>query len=94
MVGRRNLGVRLFNVSSMLSNALVSSDGKTAIVHLVNYSDYPVENVTLFFLGEFSRATLVTPDGAEKPLEIYSNDEGKGVDIAKVAVCATVRLEQ
>jgi hypothetical protein len=94
MVGRRNLGVRLFNVSSMLSNALVSADGKTAIVHLVNYSDYPVENVTLFFLGEFSRATLVTPDGAEKPLEIYSNDEGKGVDIAKVAVCATVRLEQ
>jgi hypothetical protein len=94
MVGRRNLGVRLFNVSSMLSNALVSSDGKTAIVHLVNYSDYPVENVTLYFLGEFSRATLVTPDGIETPLKIYSDDEGKGVDIAKVAACATVRLEQ
>ena len=94
MVGRRNLGVRLFNASSMLSNFLVSADGHTAMLHLVNYSDYPVENVSLFFLGEFSRATLVTPDGAEKPLKIYSNDEGKGVDIAKVAVCATVRLEQ
>ena len=45
MIGRRNLGVRLFNVSSMLSNLLASPDGKSAIVHLVNYSDYPVENV-------------------------------------------------
>ncbi len=94
MVGRHNLGVRLFNVSSMLSNALVSADGKTGIVHLVNYSDYPVENVTLYFLGEYRHATLITPDGVEKPLEIYSNDEGKGVDIAKVGVCATIRLEQ
>ena len=94
MVGRRNLGVRLFNVSSMLSNALVSSDGKTGIVHLVNYSDYPVENVTLYFLGDYRRATLIAPDGTEQALKIYSDDEGNGVDIAKVGVCATVRLEQ
>jgi hypothetical protein len=94
MVGRRNLGVRLFNVASMLSNVLISADGKTEIVHLVNYSDYPVENVALQFLGEYRRATLLTPDGAEKPLEIYPADEGRGVDIPKVAVCATVRLEQ
>ena len=93
MIGRRNLGVRLFNVSSMLSNVLVSGDGKTEIVHLVNYSDFPVENITLYFLGDYGRATLITPDGIEKPLEIYSNDEGKGIDIAKIAVCASVRLE-
>jgi hypothetical protein len=40
MIGRRNMGVRLFNVSSMLSNYLAAPDGKTAVVHLVNYSDY------------------------------------------------------
>jgi hypothetical protein len=93
MVGRRNLGVRLFNVSSMLSNVLVSGDGKTEVVHVVNYSDYPVENVTLHYLGDYQHATLITPDGAEKPLEVYRADEGWGVDIAKVAVCATIRLE-
>src|SRR5215208_4520891 len=38
MVGRKNLGIRLFNVSSMLSNLLASADGKQVIVHLVNYS--------------------------------------------------------
>jgi len=94
MVGRRNLGVRLFNVSSMLSNVLSSADGKMEIVHLVNYSDYPVENVAVHFLGSFRRATLITPEGVEKNLEIYPIEEGGGVDIDKVSVCATVRLEQ
>ena len=93
MIGRRNLGVRLFNVSSMLSNLLASPDGKTQIVHLVNYSDYPVDNVAVHFLGDFKRATLTTPEGADQPLEIYQTEEGWGVDIARVAVCATIRLE-
>lgn len=93
MIGRRNLGVRLFNVSSMLSNVLASGDGKTEIVHLVNYSDFPVENVTVHFLGNYKHATLLTPEGTEKTLDIYSTEEGLGVDIDKVAVCATIRLE-
>ncbi len=94
MIGRRNLGVRLFNVSSMLSNLLTAPDGKTVVLHLVNYSDYPVENVTVHFMGKFSRATLLTPEGSEKKLEIYPTEDGGGVDLDKVAVCATVRLEQ
>ena len=94
MVGRRNMGVRLFNVSSMLSNYLASEDGKSAILHLVNYSDYPVENVAVHYLGNYRHATLITPEGAEKKLEVYETDEGLGVDLDKVTVCATVRLEQ
>jgi hypothetical protein len=93
MIGRRNLGVRLFNVSSMLSNVLAAADGKTVVLHLVNYADYPVENVTVQFLGNFRRATLLTPGGADKPLEIYTSEETRGVDIDKVAVCATIKLE-
>jgi hypothetical protein len=94
MIGRRNLGVRLFNVSSMLSNVLASADGKSVVLHLVNYADYPVENVTVQFVGNFRRATLLTPEGAEKPLEVYTSEETRGVDLDKVAVCATIRLEQ
>jgi hypothetical protein len=94
MIGRRNLGVRLFNVSSMLSNVLATPDGKTVVLHLVNYSDYPVENVTVQFLGDFTRATLLTPDGASKPLSIYKDEDTRGVDIDKVGVCATIKLEQ
>ncbi|HMC59899.1 MAG TPA: hypothetical protein VKJ01_11965, partial [Candidatus Solibacter sp.] len=68
MVGRRNMGVRLFNVSSMLSNYLATEDGKSAVLHLVNYSDYPVENVTVHYLGNFRHATLITPEGADRKL--------------------------
>ena len=93
MIGRRNMGVRLFNVSSMLSNFLSAPGGKTAIVHLVNYSDYPVENVAMHYLGEFKHATLITPGGADKPLEVYKTEEGWGVDVDRVAICATVKLE-
>jgi hypothetical protein len=94
MVGRRNMGVRLFNVSSMLSNYLASEDGKSAVLHLVNYSDYPVENVTVHYLGNYRHATLITPEGADKKLEVFETDEGLGVDLDKVSVCATVWLEQ
>jgi hypothetical protein len=94
MVGRRNMGVRLFNVSSMLSNLLASADGKTAVVHLVNYSDYPVENVAVHFPAEYKRATLTTPEGVEKKLEVYATEEGGGVDIDRVLVCATIKLEE
>ncbi|HEV2448122.1 MAG TPA: hypothetical protein VGS58_19460, partial [Candidatus Sulfopaludibacter sp.] len=86
MAGRRNLGVRLFNVASMLSNVLTAADGKTEVVHLVNYSDFPVENVTVHFLGDFKHATLTTPEGVEKKLEIYQAEEGWGVDLDKVGV--------
>jgi len=93
MIGRGNLGVRLFNVSSMLSNLLVSGDGKQELVHLVNYSGYPVELVTVHALGEFHHAYLYTPEAPEKMLEVYKVDEGTGVDIDRVNVSATVRLE-
>lgn len=93
MIGRGNLGVRLFNVSSMLSNLLVSSDGKQELVHLVNYSNYPVESVTVHALGEFHHAYLYTPEAPEKKLEVYKVDEGTGIDIDRVNTSATVRLE-
>ena len=94
IVGRRNLGVRLFNVSTMLSNVVAETGGKTVVVELVNYSDYPVNDVTVHFLGNYRRATLLSPEGADKALTIYPTEDGGGVDIDRVGVCAAIRLEQ
>jgi len=94
MIGRRNLGVRLFNVASMLSNLVSADDGKTAVLHLVNYADYPVEGIAVHFIGKYKRATLTTPEGTSKNLEIYETEDGGGVDIDKVSVVATLKLEQ
>jgi hypothetical protein len=86
--------VRLFNASAILSNYLASADGKSAVVHLVNYSDYPVENVAMQYLGNYQHATLITPEGAKEKLEVYQTGERWGVSLDKISVCATVRLEQ
>jgi hypothetical protein len=94
LIGRRNLGVRLFNVASTMSNYLASPDGKSAVVHLVNYSDYPVESITMHYVANYPRATLVSPEGAAKKLEVYKTEDGWGVDIDRLAVCATILLEQ
>ena len=93
MTGRKNLGARLFNVSSMLSNLLESPDGKQLILHLVNYTDFPVESITAHVLGTFKHAHLLAPDGTSKELPVYAVEEGTGVDIDKVDVVATVVLD-
>jgi len=94
MIGRRNLGVRLFNVSTMLSNVMASADGNAEIVHLVNYADFPVEDVTVHYLGNFRHVTLTTPEGTEKTLVPYETEDGWGIDIDRISVCATIRLEK
>jgi hypothetical protein len=92
MIGRKNLGVRLFNVASMLSN-LESGPNGSIYVQLVNYSEYGVENVTVHALGKFKKAHLYMPGGIEKDLEVYDQEEGSGVDLDKVEVVATVRFD-
>ena len=93
MTGRKNLGARLFNVASMLSNFVVSPDGKQTLLHLVNYSNYAAEAVTIHLLGSYKKATLLTPDDKPKELAIYPVDEGVGVDIEQMQTFATLVLE-
>lgn len=96
MVNRRNLGVRLFNVSSMLSFLQASTDSRRAVLQLVNYSGYAVENVTAHVLGRFKKATIYTPEGPSKAVEVYDVEEGvaTGLDIAAVPAFARIVLEQ
>jgi len=91
---RRSLGVRVFNASSMLSNVLVSSDGQTIVVHLVNYSDYPVENLTLVFPSDYKKATFITPEGTGMVRDIFQTPDGSGVGVERVSVCTAIKLEQ
>ncbi len=93
MIGRRNLGVRLFNVSGMLSNLLAGPQDTPLIIHLLNYTDYPVENVTVHLLGRFRTARLWTPESGEKVLETYQTEEGTGIDIDNISICATVQID-
>lgn len=93
MVGRENLGVRLFNVSSMLSELVAGPGGRPVVLHLVNYSDYPVDHVTAHFLERFAKARLLEPEAPPKDLAVYPQGSGSGVDIDLVRHAATLILE-
>ncbi len=93
VTGRENLGARLFNVGSMLSNLLESPDGKQVVLQLVNYSDFPVADITVHVLGKFKHATLVRPDAAAQKLDVYDVEEGTGVDVPSLGALGALVLE-
>ena len=93
MMGHSNLGARLFNVSSMLSNLVGTPDGKQVVLHLVNYTDFPVESITAHVLGSFKHATLYAPGAEPRDLPVYEVEEGTGVDIDKMDAVASIVLD-
>ncbi len=93
IIGRRNYGVRVFGAPGVLSTLKESPDGRHLALVLVNYTDYPVENITLHFTGRMQRGRL--SDGREeKVLETYEVDDGTGVDVAKLEDLAIVTVER
>ena len=95
MTGRQNLGARLFNVSTVLSSLSGSADGKLVVLHLVNYTDFPAESITVHLLGEYKKALLYRPDSAVPvTLELYKTDEGSGLDVDQLSSVAAIVLQQ
>lgn len=92
LVGRRNFGVRIFGAPGMLSNMKASPDGKRLAIHLVNYTDYPVEQISLHFDGKWTKATVITPTGESKG-DLFAMEEGTGVELEKVDGVAIVVVE-
>jgi hypothetical protein len=92
LAGRKNLGARLFNVSTMMSNLLETRDRRQVILHLVNYADYPVENITVHVLGKYRDATLHQPGASPIAVQGYEIEEGTGYDIERVGSVATLVL--
>jgi hypothetical protein len=93
LTGRRNLGARLFNVGTMLSNLTESPDATRRVLHLVNYTDFPVEAITAHMLGKWKRATLHQPGKNPKGLEVYPTEDGTGIDIPEMAWYAILEVE-
>ncbi|MGB9609760.1 MAG: hypothetical protein ACPL7M_02215, partial [Bryobacteraceae bacterium] len=94
IIGRRNYGVRVFGAPGMLTTLKQApEDGRMALL-LVNYTDYPVENITLHFPFRAQRARIVTPRGSGT-LEVYeAEEEGSGIDVARVEELALVTFER
>ncbi|MCS7042754.1 MAG: hypothetical protein NZR01_08180 [Bryobacteraceae bacterium] len=93
IIGRRNYGVRVFGAPGMLSTLKEPRDNGRLALLLVNYTDYPVENITLHFPFRVQRARLATPQGVAAP-EVYETEEGSGADLARVADLALLTFER
>jgi hypothetical protein len=93
-VGRQNMGVRLFNVASMLSNLLELRGQRQLVLHLVNYSDYPASGITARVAGNYQHARLYRPGEAPVDLEVEKADGGTDFAIdERIVTIATVVLE-
>ena len=85
--------MRTFNTSGVLFNLLEAEDGKSLVVHLLNDQDLAADDVTVFLLGSWKRARLCGPDAAVREMPVYSVKDGTGVEIKKISVLATLRLD-
>jgi hypothetical protein len=68
-------------------------DDRQAVLHLVNYTDYPAENITAFLQGKYKSATLLSPNSPPRELHTYEAPDGTAVEIDKLETCAAVSLE-
>jgi hypothetical protein len=91
---RKNFGSRTFNTAGVLSNTVAAPDGNTAVVYLVNYTDFPVEAITVHGLGTWKRVRILEPGGKSRDLETYPVSGGTGVDLESLATVAAVQFER
>jgi hypothetical protein len=84
MIGRRNMGVRVFNASGILTCLRMDPTSRALILHLINYTSYPVEAITVHALGRYKTAQLLTPQGRSTP-EVYETDDGTGVSLDRIS---------
>jgi len=90
---RKNFGARTFNTSSIIFDVRAPPDGKSILVHLLNYTDYPSEDIALQVLGTWHRARLYSPGRPVRELPVYPVKDGTGIDIDRIVVLGTVVVD-
>jgi hypothetical protein len=93
LLGSRNPGGKIYNAPGAISNLLAGPAGRPVVLHLVNYSNYPVEDVTVRLPGQFGGASLLAPGEAPKPVELFEEDGVTEISIPRFVVAAAVVLE-
>ncbi len=91
---RKNFGARTFNTAGVLSNVLVSPEGRSTLVHLLNFLDFAGEDINVQVLGKWRRARLYRVGQPPIDLPVYPVADGTGVDIDSVPLMATLLFEQ
>ncbi len=88
-----NLGVRLFNVASILSSLVADPATGRSYLFLINYAEHAAENITMYLPGKVKSARAYTPENQPRDLESYAVDEGTSFDLERMASAAIIELE-
>jgi hypothetical protein len=91
LLGRENLGLRIFNVSSVISY-LSTGEGRL-LLQLVNYATYPVETITVRVPGKYTTARYYTPEGPAVPLSIDKVEDKLEITIPKLNIYGALLLD-
>jgi hypothetical protein len=94
LLGKGNLGVRLFHALAVLPAVSESAGGKQLLVQMVNYATEPADTVTVRLDGEYRAARLYLPDAAPADLALEKSGRGVEVKIPKIPVYAALVLER
>ncbi len=93
LLGRDQLGVRLFRAAAVLPHASIDGRTRDASLHLVNYASYPAESVLVRIAGAFRKATLHRPGSPPEELAIEQSAGYVEITLGRLPVYGVVRLE-
>ena len=94
LLGRDNLGVRLFRGASVLMNVSADNANNRVLVHLLNYAGEPADSLVVRVAGGFRRASMVTPEGAPRELALEKSAGRVEVNVPSLSVYGVILLEK
>jgi hypothetical protein len=94
LMGKDNLGLRLFHAPSVLPQVSASADGRQLLITIVNYATEPAEAIVLRLTGHYRSARFYGLEGPPAALDLEQSERGMQLTLPKVPVYAAVVLEK
>jgi hypothetical protein len=94
LLGRDNLGVRLFRAASVLSHVSRDTAGGPLLVQLLNYATYPADSVLVRVVGDFHTARFYAPDRSPQELALERSNGRLDITLPGLPVYGVVLLEK
>ena len=94
VLGKGNLGIRLFNAPTALPYVSASDDGKQLLVQMVNYASGPSEAITVRVRGPYRTARLFSLNGSVVDLPVERSEQDVELAIDRIQTYAALLLEK
>ena len=93
LLSSAQMGVRAFNVPSVITYIGTADAGKRLLVQLLNYSKWPADSMTIRVSGAYKTARLFTPDAAPENLPARPANGETEISIPKLALWGGLLME-